>query len=169
MKISAGHQPYLAAATDTASATAPVASPRPDDGWRSSWIARHRIGIFLALAFALSWWPWPLAVFNPDSAAMVSFGPIIAVVIVTAVAGKRRRITGLMSAVVRWRVPWSRYVIALAGPFVLAGVTGVLVIALEVVRHPSLSDAFGWSTWSALPLLLVTTTFLGGPLFEEVG
>ena len=66
-------------------------------------------------------------------------------------------------------MPWSRYVIALAGPFLLAGVTGALAIAFDVVKPASLGDAFGWSTWSAVPLLFVTTALLGGPLFEEVG
>lgn len=155
--------------SDDAQATAPAHNSRLEEGWRSNWIARHRIGVFLALAFALSWWPWPLAVLNPESTAMVSFGPIIAAVVVTAIAGGRRRLGALLKAVVRWRVSWSRYVIALAGPFLIAGATGALAIAFDVVNPSSLGDAYGWSTWSALPLLLVTTALLGGPLFEEVG
>ncbi len=149
----------------SAAAQSHVAAPSDS----STWIARHRVGVFLVLAFALSWWPWPLAVSNPDSNAMVSFGPIIAAFVVAAVAGGRRQILGLLKAVVRWRVPRSRYVIALAGPFLIVGVTGALAIAFEVVTPSSLGEAFGWSTWSALPLLLVTTALLGGPLFEEVG
>ena len=31
------------------------------------WIARHRIGAFVLLAFALSWWPWPLALAHPKT------------------------------------------------------------------------------------------------------
>ena len=169
MTIPAAEYPYMAAISDSAPAPAHAPSARLEEGWRSTWIARHRIGVFLALAFALSWWPWPLAVLNPESTAMMPFGPIIAAVVVTAVAGGPRRLVGLLRAVVRWRVSWSRYVIALAGPFLIAGVIGALAIAFEVVRPASLGDAFGWSTWSALPLLLVTTAFLGGPLFEEVG
>jgi CAAX protease family protein len=38
-----------------------------------------------------------------------------------------------------------------------------------VIAPPSISEAFGWSTWSAVPLLFATTALLGGPLFEEVG
>jgi len=134
-----------------------------------TWISRHRIGIFLVLAFALSWWPWPATLLNPESSPMVSFGPIIAAFAVTAAAGGRHRIVALLKAIVRWRVPWSRYVIALAGPFLIAGVTGVLAGALAITQSSSLDGPLDWATWSAVPLLLLTTAVLGGPLFEEVG
>lgn len=52
---------------------------------------------------------------------------------------------------------------------VLAGVTGVVAIAFGITRPSVLGDAFDGSTWSALPLLVLTTALLGGPLFEEVG
>ena len=126
--------PYMAAVADAAAARASVPGPPAENGWRSNWIARHRIGVFLVLAFAFSWWPWPAAVLNPESSAMVSFGPIIAAFVVTAVAGGRRQVVGLLRAVVRWRVPWSRYVIALAGPFLIAGVTGVIAMAFEITQ-----------------------------------
>ena len=42
-------------------------------------------------------------------------------------------------------------------------------MGFEVTRPFSLGDAFGWSTWSSVPLLFVTTALLGGPLFEEIG
>jgi hypothetical protein len=164
-----GDDRYLTAVSDAAAATTPLAGPRPGNGRRSTWIARHRIGVFLVLAFALSWWPWPLTALNADSSAMVSFGPIIAAVVVAAAAGGRRHLVDLLKAVVRWRVPWSRYVIALAGPFLIVGVAGVLAVALGVVGPASLGNTIGWSTWSGVPLLFVTTTLLGGPLFEEIG
>jgi membrane protease YdiL (CAAX protease family) len=71
--------------------------------------------------------------------------------------------------VVRWRVPWSRYMIALAGPFLVAGGVGGLAIALHLIPPTSFSYAFDPSTWSSLLLLFVTTAVIGGPLFEEVG
>jgi membrane protease YdiL (CAAX protease family) len=108
-------------------------------------------------------------VLNPESSAQVAFGPIIAAFLVAAVAGGRRQVVGLLRAVVRWRVPWSRYVIALAGPFLVTAVIAVLAIAFAVISPASVTVAFGWSTWSAVPLLFVTTALLGGPLFEEVG
>ena len=169
MSLSAADHPHTRAAADAAAAPLPGLSPQPGDGWRSNWIARHRIGVYVVLAFAFSWWPWPATVLNPESSPMVSFGPIVAAFVVAAAAGGRRRVVGLLRAAVRWRVPWSRYVIALAGPFLITGVTGVIAMAFEITQPLSLGDAYGWFTWSALPLLLLTTAVLGGPLFEEVG
>jgi uncharacterized protein len=163
------NSPYLTAVSDTAAATTPDPAPHSPDGWRTNWTARHRVGIFLVLAFAFSWWVWPLAVLNPDSTAMVSFGPIIAAFVVAAVAGGRQKVLDLLKAVVRWRVPWTRYTVALAGPFLVAGVVGVLALVFGVVAPPSVGGWIGWSAWSSVPLLLVTTALLGGPLFEEVG
>jgi membrane protease YdiL (CAAX protease family) len=169
MNISAADNPYLATVSEAAAATTPVAGPPADHGWRSTWIGRHRIGIFLVLAFALSWWAWPLTVLNPESSAQVSYGPFIAALLVAAVAGGRPQLVRLLRAIVRWRVPWSRYVIALAGPFLIAGVTGAMAVAFAVISPSSVGESLSWSTWSAVPLLFVTTAVLGGPLFEEVG
>jgi len=166
MSIAAG-DPRSAAVNDAGAS--PTRVPRPADGWRSSWVGRHRVGLFLTLAFALSWWPWPLALTNPGSTAMVSFGPFVAAVFVVAVAGGRHRFMGLLRAVGRWRVPWSRYAIALAGPFLIAAVIAATAIAFRVADPSSLTAAYDWSVWVSLPLFLVTTALLGGPLFEEVG
>jgi membrane protease YdiL (CAAX protease family) len=64
---------------------------------------------------------------------------------------------------------WSRYVIALAGPFLIAAVTAAMAIAFGVADLSSLTGGYDWSVWSSVPLLLITTALLGGPLFEEVG
>ena len=159
--------PYLAAVSDAGALPVPV--PAPADGWRSSWFARHRVGLFLTLAFALSWWPWPLALTNPSSTAMVSFGPFIAALVVVAVAGGRHQFMALLRAVGRWRVPgpgtssrWPDRSLSPPSPAAVA-------IAFRVGRPSSLTVAHDWSVWASLPLLLVTTALLGGPLFEEVG
>lgn len=169
MNISADGDPYLTTVSTAAAATTPVPGSPADPGWRSTWVGRHRIGVFVFLAFALSWWAWPLALLNPASSAQVSFGPIIAAFLVAAVAGGRGQVVRLLRAVVRWRVPWSRYVIALAGPFLVTAVVAVLAGSFGVINSAAVGEAFGWSAWSAVPLLFVTTALLGGPLFEEVG
>jgi uncharacterized protein len=169
MTSSSADYPYLATVGDAAVATTPAPRSGLTRGQRWTWVTRHRIGVFLVLAFALSWWPWPLAVVNPASTAMVSFGPMIAAVLVTALAGGRRRLLDLLRAVVRWRVPWSRCVIALVGPFLVAGTVGVLALATGLVSPSSLAPGLDRSTWATVPLLLFTTALLGGPLFEEVG
>jgi uncharacterized protein len=43
-----------------------------------NWIKCHDLIVFLVLAFVLSWWTWPFVLANPESVAMIPYGPIIA-------------------------------------------------------------------------------------------
>jgi hypothetical protein len=135
----------------------------------SNWVARNQLTAFLLLAFALSWWPWPFTLINPDSTPIVSFGPAIAAIVVAAVAGGRSYVMALLRAVVHWRFHWSWYAIALALPFLIAGVTGAVVVTLGIVEVADAGEDFGWSTWATLPLLFLSTAVVGGALFEEPG
>ena len=134
-----------------------------------NWFARHRIGAFLTLAFGLSWWPWPLALVHPDSVAMLAFGPVVAAVLVTGLADGRTAVVSMARSVVRWRVARSTWAAAAIGPFALAALTGVLSTASGIVEASDVRDTLAWSTWLAVPLLMLSTGLLGGPLFEEVG
>ena len=136
---------------------------------RSNWFARHPVAAFIVLAFVLSWWVWPFALVNPDSVAMLSFGPLIAAVVVAALAGGPGRVMTLLRAMVHWRVRWSWYVFAIAGPMFIAAVAGSMVIGLGIVETSQPGQEFGWSTWAGLPLLFLATGLVGGPLFEEPG
>jgi membrane protease YdiL (CAAX protease family) len=136
---------------------------------RSNWVARHQIAAFLIIAFALSWWPWPFTLINPDSTPIVSFGPVIAAIVVAAAAGGRAYVIALLRAVVHWRFRWSWYAIAVGVPFLIAGVTGAVVVGLGIVEVTDAGEDFGWSTWVTLPLLFLSTAVVGGALFEEPG
>ena len=100
---------------------------------------------------------WPLTLINPDSTAILSFGPIIAALAVTALVGGRNRVMALLRAIVKWRVHWTWYLIALGGPFVIAALTGTIVLGFGVVESSGLADDFNWSTWSGVPLLFLST------------
>ncbi len=60
--------------------------------------------VFFILAFALSWWPWPLVLLNPDSVALLPWSPLVAALIMAAVVGGRQGLKDLLSRTVRWRV-----------------------------------------------------------------
>jgi len=138
-------------------------------GPRSPWISRHRIGVFVTLAFALSWWPWPLALAHPDSVAMISFGPVIAAFVVASLGGQRGAVGSLARSVVQWRAPRWTWLVAALSPFALAAITGVVAVAAGIVDSAGFDGGIGWSTWLSVPLLMLATGVLGGPLFEEVG
>jgi hypothetical protein len=59
---------------------------------RPTWVARHELPVFFALTFVLSWLFWPFTLLNPDSSPLVPFGPLLAAVAVTALAGGRRQV-----------------------------------------------------------------------------
>ena len=66
-----------------------------------SWIKRNEVAVYLFLAFALSWWPWPFTLANPKSAAMIPWGPMFAAFIVLAMTRGRASIKGLLADMFR--------------------------------------------------------------------
>ncbi|RYU11791.1 CPBP family intramembrane metalloprotease [Nocardioides iriomotensis] len=129
-----------------------------------SWTTRHELGLFLFLAFLLSWALWPLVLLNADSSPLVPFGPLGAALIVTAVSGGWRGVLALVAQLGRWRVRPRWYVVALVGPFVLTALAGAVAVAAGA-PSPGLGV---YSDWSGVLASLVATAVIVG-LFEEVG
>jgi membrane protease YdiL (CAAX protease family) len=130
-----------------------------------NWVKRHDLAVFLILAFALSWAIWPFVLLDPESEAMLPFGPIIAVFIVLALTRGWAGVRDLLRSIVRWRVGLQWYAVALLIP------VAILLVALYLVAlfggpSPTAADFAGWYT---LPLVFLSTTLVGGPLFEEPG
>ncbi|SDZ07917.1 hypothetical protein SAMN05660209_04608, partial [Geodermatophilus africanus] len=96
-----------------------------------SWVRQHRLISFFSLAYAVSWTPWAF------DAAGISLGtpffpggPLVAALVVIAVADGRRGFRQLGSRLVRWRVGWVWYAVALGLPVLLVLATGVVMSAL---------------------------------------
>jgi len=51
-----------------------------------AFLSRHRLIAFFALGFALSWYPWMLALIRGRANGPNPLGPLVAAVIVTAIA-----------------------------------------------------------------------------------
>ena len=129
------------------------------------WVERHDVVLFFVLAFLLSWSIWPLMLLNPDSSPMVPFGPLLAALVLTAVVGGWRGVVSLLKPVGRWRVHPVWYVVALLGPFLVAGLSGAAAVLMGGAPAP------GWGVYSDLPGLaasIVSTMLIIG-LFEEPG
>jgi hypothetical protein len=87
----------------------------------SDLIKRHPLPAFFVLAYAFSWWPVPLGAFLPP-------GPLFAALVVTAVVDGRSGLRALRNRLLRWRVGWRWYAIALGLPLaVVLGATTVNV------------------------------------------
>ena len=80
----------------------------PDDGASrtspGNWAARHDLLLYFILAYLLSWALWPLVILNPTSSPLVPFGPLIAAVVVSLLAGGTRELVTLLRQLTRWRV-----------------------------------------------------------------
>jgi CAAX protease family protein len=91
-----------------------------------SWVRQHRLTSFFALAYVVSWTPWAF------DAAGISLGtpffpggPLVALLVVLAIADGRRGFRELGSRLVRWRVGWTWYAVALGLPVLMVLATGV--------------------------------------------
>ena len=130
-----------------------------------SWLRRNALFVYLFLAFALSWWPWPLKQLNPESVAMVPFGPIIAAFIAVAIANGRTGVVNLLKDMIRWKVGVRWYLVAFALPL---GITLAAIYLNALLGAPAPTGA-RLSEWYLLIPAFVTTTLLAGALTEEPG
>ena len=106
-------------------ATVPIARPQgtaTDTGTRASWVARHPLLAYSALAYALSWLilvPAGLGLIPDGAGGILSwlppFGPAVAASIVTALSGGRPAVRQLLRRLGQWRVGAHWYLLILAG------------------------------------------------------
>ncbi|HEX6759180.1 MAG TPA: type II CAAX endopeptidase family protein [Propionibacteriaceae bacterium] len=140
----------------------------PDDGTSvtapSNWGARHDLLLFFVLAYLLSWALWPLVILDPTSSPLVPFGPLIAAVVISLLAGGPRELWALLRQLTRWRVHPIWYLIALVGPFVMA----VVAAALAVATGAPMQRSGAYTDLGAVGFTFVSTMIIVG-LFEEVG
>jgi hypothetical protein len=144
--------------------TTTPAQPTGDSAPRPNWFARHDLALFFVLAFVLSWLAWPAVLSNPDSSPLVPFGPALAAITVTALAGGAKQVLYLLRQLGRWRVHPGWYAIAVGLPFALTG----LAVILAVVAGAPAPDAETYEGWYQLPVSLLITLLIVG-CFEELG
>jgi len=128
------------------------------------WIIQHQVWVYFVLAFALSWSIWPLMLLNPQSTPLVPFGPALAAVIVTALAGGRRGLLALLAQLGRWRVNPLWYAVAVLTPFLIMLLAAGITVALGGPA-PNLA---AYADVPTLVLTLLSTMAIVG-LFEELG
>src|SRR5215213_6994019 len=145
-------------------------------------IKRYPLSAFFVLAYALSWWVYPLIQVSPIVGFVGLFGPALAAVIVVAAAEGKTGLRDLMGRILRWRVGVRWYVVALGLPAVLALLTagmhlqlgaptpvalGQLSILEPILFVLVLGEEIGWRGY-ALPRLLATRSMLWASLILGV-
>lgn len=128
---------------------------------------RYPLGVFTVLACALTWALLPLAAQQPIVGVVALLGPAVAA-LTTAVLSGGDAVVRLRERVVRWRVSWRWYLVALLLPLPISllavlvqqrlGASGPIALAPlsllgMVVFVMVLGEEIGWRGF-ALPLLM---------------
>ena len=90
---------------------------------------RHRLALFVVLAFLLSWYPWLIALARGSTTGPNPLGPFIAALVVAAFAGGRQEVKTLLASLVRARVGWRWYLF-------IAGVPVFICLAAAAITVP---------------------------------
>ena len=130
-------------------------------------VRRHPLIAFFVLAYAFSWWPWPLYALGLAPGAIVGFGPFFAAVVVLALTGGRAGVMNLLRGMVRWRVAPLWYAAALLLPVAIALGATVLNVLLGA-RPPSSAELGAWPSLIPTYFLLLLIPGIGGA-WEEPG
>jgi membrane protease YdiL (CAAX protease family) len=137
--------------------------PAPAD----TWIRRHRLISYFALAYAISWPLWLLSRLAGGTVGTVllvigAFGPPLAAAITIRLSGGS--LSEWLRAIIRWRVPVRFYGYALGLPVLIMAVMNVVLAALG--QEPKISLLVGRIPAYA-QTLLITAVIFGGQ--EEPG
>src|SRR5215216_930847 len=100
----------------------------------SAWVKRHPVAAFFVLAYTFSWLPWVLGTLLPDSRPFVLYpflggGPLLAALIVLPITQGRAGLRALGARMIKWRVGWQWYALALGIPLIVGLGTTALNVA----------------------------------------
>jgi hypothetical protein len=125
-----------------------------------SLVKRHPLVTFFVLTYAIAWGFWPVGSFG-------AFAPLIAVLIMIPLSQGVAGLKQLGLRMIRWRVRWYWYVVAIALPIAVVAVSAVLNVALGA-SAPSLAS-YGSFTTVLMVFAIRLVNPLDGPLGEEPG
>jgi membrane protease YdiL (CAAX protease family) len=134
---------------------------------RMGWLKHHRLLAFFVLAYTISWGSWPVyAAGLMPRMEFLSVGPLAAAVIVIALAEGRPGFRAWGRRLVRWRVGWVWYAVAILLPVVFVLVTGFITMALGAAAR-----GLAQLTWTGLLTVFAVRLVnpLDGALGEEPG
>ena len=127
-------------------------------------VRAHPVITFYALAFPLSWRAYLVALLQPGGElGLDPYGPLIAAVVVTALAGGVAGLKGWGRTLLRWRAAPVLYAFALLAPLVVT----LLGIGTNVALGATPPPAATWASWPSLLVVFPLVMVLGGPLGEE--
>ena len=127
-------------------------------------VRAHPVIAFYALAFPLSWRAYLVTLVHPGGElGLDPYGPLVAAVVVTALAGGLDGLKTWGRSLLRWRAAPALYAFALLFPL---GIT-LLGIGANVLLGAPPPPADKWAAWPSLLVVFPLVMVLGGPLGEE--
>lgn len=131
------------------------------------WLKHHRLLAFFVLTYAISWASWPAYASRLiPRMEFLPIGPLAAAIIVIALPEGGAGFRAWGRRLIRWRVGWIWYAVALLLPAVLVLVTGLITMALGAS-----AQGLAQLTWRGLLAVFAVRLVspLDGPLGEEPG
>ena len=123
-----------------------------------AFVRARRVAVFFVLAYALSWGaiPWN---------SFFATGALIAALVVAFTADGPAGLKQIGARLIRWRVNWVWYALALGVPLVVNAAT----MGLTVATGAPAPEAGQFSAWMGVPLAIGVSIVnpLNGPLSEE--
>lgn len=132
----------------------------------AAWTRQHRLIAFFGLAFAISWWSWPLHAGGLDIPAFWPWGPLLAALAVIGVTEGLPGYRDLVSRLTRWRVGWW-WAVALGTPLAVLAVASVANVTIWGAPAPDLAHL----AWAEIGVVFAIRFIdpLDGPFGEEPG
>jgi uncharacterized protein len=132
-----------------------------------TWTRRHRLVAFFGLTFLLSWWSWPFYALDLAPTAFFPCGPLVAALVVIGLTEGRAGYRDLGARMIRWRVGWVWWLVAVGTPLAVLAVAAVANVVIWNAPAPALVT-IAWSQ-IALGTAIRFVNPLDGPLGEEPG
>ncbi len=134
----------------------------------SSVVKSHPIVTFFVLAYAFSWWPWPLYALGLAPGYIIGFGPFLAALVMLALTRGKVGMIELLKRMVRWRVGVQWYAVALLLPVGVTLVATAANVFLLGAQPPSSAELGAWPNLIPTYFLLLLIPGIGGA-WEEPG
>jgi uncharacterized protein len=134
----------------------------------AAWIRAHRVITFFVLAYLFAWWSWPFYGLGiAPEVAFIPAAPLLAALIVIGVAEGRAGFRDLGARIIRWRVAWYWYVVALGLPLAVRFLAAGINAGPGGAPTPHWTD-LAWSSFAAAFAVRLIDP-MDGPLGEEPG
>lgn len=133
----------------------------------SSFVKQHSLISFVVLTYAFSWWLPILSLWGIDAPGVFGAGPFLAALVVLALTEGKAGIKTLFGRMVRWRVGWQWYLVALGLPILMAAIASYLTVLLGAPA-PSAEQLAAWPGIVVVFCLRMLVPGLGGT-WEEPG